>query len=182
MILYINCCVRKESRTKRLAQAVLNRLGDEITEIDLFKEKLSPLDLDTLERRTLLSEKEDFSDKMFDKAKQFASADTIVIAAPYWDMSFPAVLKTYIENIFVIGIVTEYDEKGIPRGLCKANRLIYVTTAGGPYISDFSYGYIRSLANNYFGISETSLVMAEGLDIIGIDPEEIMKKAMDENS
>lgn len=178
MILYINCCVRKESRTKRLAQAVLNRLGDEITEIDLFKEKLSPLDLDTLERRTLLSEKEDFSDKMFDKAKQFASADTIVIAAPYWDMSFPAVLKTYIENIFVIGIVTEYDEKGIPRGLCKANRLIYVTTAGGPYISDFSYGYIRSLANNYFGISKTSLVMAEGLDIIGNDPEEILKIAM----
>ncbi|MGN0989033.1 MAG: NAD(P)H-dependent oxidoreductase [Eubacteriales bacterium] len=36
---------------------------------------------------------------MFSYAKQFESVDVIVIFAPYWNLSFPASLKTYIENI-----------------------------------------------------------------------------------
>ena len=44
MKLYINCCVREELRTNRLAQAVLRKLGGEIAEIDLYKQKLYPLD------------------------------------------------------------------------------------------------------------------------------------------
>ena len=113
---------------------------------------------------------------MFDYAKQFAGADTIIIAAPYWDLSFPATLKTYIENIYVTGIVSAYDESGMPVGLCKAKELYYVTTAGGPYDPTYSYGYIESLAKNFFGIPETHLVKVEMLDIEGYDAEEILKR------
>lgn len=49
------------------------------------------------------------------------------------DLSFPARLKIYLENIYVTGIVSKYDENGRPRGLCRAERLYYVTTAGGPF-------------------------------------------------
>lgn len=38
-------------------------------------------------------------DAMFRFSHQFAAADKIVIAAPYWDLSFPAILKTYIEGL-----------------------------------------------------------------------------------
>ncbi len=179
MILYINCCVRKESRTDRLARCVLEKLGDEIKELRLYEENLKPLDLDTLNRRTELIESGDFSDPMFDRSKEFAMADTIVIAAPYWDLSFPALLKTYIENIYVTGIVSKYDENGMPKGLCRAKRLVYVTTAGGPYDPAYSFGYIKSMAKNFFGIPEVELVMAEMLDIVGSDPEAILKKAME---
>ena len=113
---------------------------------------------------------------MFDHAKQFASADTIVIAAPYWDLSFPSTLKIYIENIYVTGIVSAYDESGMPVGLCKAKELYYITTAGGPYAPTYSYGYIESLAKNFFGIPQTHLVKAEMLDIIGNDAEEILNR------
>ena len=41
---------------------------------------------------------------MFDLASQFQQADEIVIAAPYWDLSFPAILKLYLENIYVTGV------------------------------------------------------------------------------
>ena len=41
-------------------------------------------------------------------------ADTIVIAAPFWDFSFPAALKIYIENIYVTGIVSRYGSDGRP--------------------------------------------------------------------
>ena len=118
----------------------------------------------------------DFSDTIFDLAKQFASAETIVIAAPYWDSSFPSMLKIYLENIYVIGIVTDYDDKGMPKGLCSAKKLYYVTTAGGVYDSIYSYGYIENLAKNYFGIKQTELVKAEMLDIVGFDAEDILQR------
>ena len=41
---------------------------------------------------------------MFDLAKQFAEADEVIIAAPFWDLSFPAALKQYFEQINVLGI------------------------------------------------------------------------------
>ena len=176
MTLFINCCVREESRTDRLARAVLQKLGGNFTEIKLYEENLKPLYRETLNKRTALIEQSDYSDPMFDYAKQFASADTIVIAAPYWDLSFPATLKIYIENIYVTGIVSAYDESGMPVGLCKAKDLYYVTTAGGPYDPTYSYGYIESLVKNFFGIPETHLVKAEMLDIEGYDAEEILKR------
>ena len=178
MILYINCCVREESRTNILAQAVLQKLGGEIAQIDLYKENLHPLDKETLAKRTALIEKGDYNDSMFDYAKQFAAADEIVIAAPYWDLSFPAMLKIYFENIYITGIVSEYGENGMPHGLCKAKRIIYVTTAGGPYDPTYSYDYVESLAKNFFGIPETQLIKAEMLDVEGYSPEEILSKAI----
>ena len=176
MTLYINCCVREESRTERLAKAVLRKLAGEFTELNLYEENLKPLDRDTLNKRTALIEQGDYSDPMFDYAKQFADADTIVIAAPYWDLSFPALLKTYIENIYITGIVSAYDESGMPVGLCKAKELYYVTTAGGPYDPTYSYGYIESLAKSFFGIPTTHLVKAEMLDIVGNKAEEILNR------
>ena len=176
MTLFINCCVREESRTDRLARAVLQKLGGNFTEIKLYEENLKPLDRGTLNKRTALIEQGDYCDPMFNYAKQFASADTIVIAAPYWDLSFPATLKIYIENIYVTGIVSAYDKSGMPVGLCKAKELYYVTTAGGPYDPTYSYGYIESLVKNFFGIPETHLVKAEMLDIEGYDAEEILKR------
>ena len=179
MTLYINCCVREESRTERLAKAVLRKLGGEFTELNLYAEDLKPLDRDTLNKRTALIERGDYSDPIFDYAKQFASADTIVIAAPYWDLSFPATLKTYIENIYVTGIISAYDKNGMPVGLCKAKELYYVTTAGGPYDPTYSYGYIESLAKDFFGIPGTHLVKAEMLDIIGNNAEEILNREIE---
>ena len=182
MVLYINSCVRKNSRTDKIARALLNKLGGEYTEIYLPAENLQPLSEEKLEKRTALIAQGDYSDKMFDYAKQFASADKIVIAAPYWDCSFPSVLKIYIENIYITGIVSEYTADGSPRGLCKASELIYVTTAGGPYVSDYGFGYIKELAENFMGIPKTTLIKAEMLDVEGFNSEEIVKKAIEDIS
>ena len=115
---------------------------------------------------------------MFKYAKQFASADVILISAPYWDLSFPAILKTYFENINVNGITFSYSEKGYPVSLCKAKKLIYITTSGGPIISDdFGFGYIKSLAKNFYGIADIAYIKAEGLDIFGANIQEILEKA-----
>ena len=177
MILYINCCVREDSRTDELAHEVLRRLGGTFTELKISELNLLPLSRERLERRTALLEAEAYDDPMFDLARQFAAADTIVISAPYWDLSFPAELKLYIENIYATGIVSEYTEDGQPHGLCQAGCLYYVTTAGGPYDPAYSFDYLKTLAVQYLGVKEAKLIKAEMLDIVGNDPRAILDKA-----
>ncbi len=176
MILYINCCVRSGSRTDRLARAVLDKIG-KYTELYLPDEDIKPLTEEMLNKRTELLGSGIMNDHMFYYAHQFANADKIVISAPFWDGSFPSLLKVYIENIYAVGIVSRYSSDGMPIGMCKADELVYVTTAGGRYIPDFSYGYIKTLAEQCFGIKTTKLVMAEMLDIEGMDAEKILQEA-----
>ena len=178
MILYVNACVRRESRTDRIARALLAKLGGEVEEVRLAEEKPEPLSEERLGRRTRLIEKGDYSDPMFRLAKQFRAAEAIVIAAPYWDLSFPAVLKAYLENIYVTGLVSEYGPDGMPRGLCRGRKLYYVTTAGGPFFPEYSYDYVRALAVNCFGIPETELIKAEMLDVEGFDAEELVRQTI----
>lgn len=174
MILFINACVRADSRTEKLARALMRKLAGAQTEVKLADQPLEPLSEARLDRRTELIERRSYDDPMFRLARQFQQADGIVIAAPYWDLGFPALLKLYLENIYVTGLVSEYTEEGIPRGLCRAKKLWYVTTAGGPYTPDFSYDYLRTLAQQYFGIPETELIAAEMLDVQGFDAQQII--------
>ena len=178
MILYINSCVREDSRTDRLAKALLKKLGGDFTELKLADMNISPLGRDALDKRTKLIAGRDYSDTMFDLAKQFAAADKIVISAPFWDFSFPSLLKIYLENIYVTGIVSHYNENGVPEGLCKASGLWYVTTAGGEFVPDYCYNYLSALAKVCFGIPETNLIKAEMLDIVGNDAEKILQTAI----
>lgn len=178
MILFVNCCIRSESRTKRLADSLLEKLG-QYEEIKLEEINLKQINRERLNKRTSLIEDSEFDNPMFNLAKQWANADIIVIAAPFWDLSFPSELKMYIENIYVTGIVSEYGDDGRPQGLCKAEKLYYVTTAGGPYNDKYGYQYIRDISLNYFGIKETKQIYAEMLDIVGNDPEKILKEAIE---
>lgn len=178
MILYINCCARRDSRTDRLARALLEKLGD-YEELRLYEEPLRPLEAEDLARRDELLARKDYGNEMFRYARQFAAADTIVVAAPLWDLSFPSQLKVYIENIYVTGVVTRYDEGGQPVGLCRGEKLYYVSTSGGPFDGRYGYEYLKSIATECFGIPSVQLVTAEGLDIWGNDPEAILQRAIE---
>ena len=179
MILYIDVCVRGDSRTRELGEALLSRLGGDVVRVNIGEMKFDITDEAFLKQRDSLIAKRMFDDDSFKLARQFAKADAIVIAAPYWDLSFPAALKQYIEKINVLGITFEYTAEGYPMGLCKADKLYYVMTAGGNYVpEEFGYGYIKALAENFYGIKEVRLIKATGLDIFGNNPEEIMAEAI----
>lgn len=177
-ILFINACVRPCSRTLELTETLLQKLKGDVQEIKLYETLLPVLDLNGMEKRNLAAQNNDFSDPLFAAAKQFATADIVVIAAPYWDLMFPAALKSYLENITVGGITFRYSPEGRPQSLCKAKALYYVTTAGG-FIgqNDFGFSYVKALAQNFFGINAIQRYAAEGLDIFGADVDEIMRKA-----
>ena len=177
-VLLINSCTRPNSRTKELAMHLLNFLEGEITQVDLYRTNVEPIDNFDLEKRTENISKGNFSCSEFEQAKQFADADIIVIAAPFWDLSFPSVLKIYFENITISGVTFEYAEKGRTVGKCRAKKLYYITTSGG-YIgnNNFGYDYVKALAENFFGVNDVNFYSAEGLDIHGADVEGIMNES-----
>lgn len=177
--LFINACVREGSRTAELAKIVLDGLGDEVREINLQDEKMQPLDRESLLLRDRLIAEHITDHPLMQYAREFSEADTIVIAAPYWDLSFPSLLKIYFEAVTVCGMTFCY-ENGVPNGLCRADRLFYITTAGGPIISDFGFSYVKELAESFYGIKQTKCFRAEGLDIMGADVDGIMEQAKDE--
>ena len=178
MILFLNACVREDSRTKRLTDHLLAKLDDSVQEVRLSEIRFPRVDEDFLRHRDRCVAERDYSDEIFDYAKTFAQADTIIVAAPFWDLSFPSMLKQYFEQINVLGLTFVYSADGIPQGLCKAKTLYYVTTAGGPiYSEEYGYGYVKALAQTFYGIPETTLFKADGLDIYGADVEGILHEA-----
>ncbi|MBO4689036.1 MAG: NAD(P)H-dependent oxidoreductase [Clostridiales bacterium] len=202
MILFINACVRNESRTRQLAEAVLRKvLKDaergisapgtetsegakrpfEIQEVKLEDIAFPVVDEAFLKRRDALIAQQKWDDPIFDLARQFASADEIVVAAPYWDLSFPAALKQYFEQINCMGVTFEYTPDGYPEPMCRTKKLHYVTTAGGAFVpEEFGYGYVKALAQGFYGIQDVELTMAVGFDIAGADVEKILKDAIDQ--
>ncbi len=183
-LLYVDSCIRREtSRTERLAQVLLGRLlyeeGYELETLVLEEEQLAPLTGELVDARTEGTKAGDFSHPVFSYAKQFAAADAVVFAAPYWDFSFPAMFKIYLELLCAQGVTFNYSPEGIPTGLVRAKKAYYVTTAGG-YVSEWDYGWdqVKALCQLYFGIGDVKAFRAEGLDIVTNDPERIMADAI----
>lgn len=177
-ILFVNACPRKDSRTKLLADYLLSKLKGALYERNLANTELLPLTEYTLALRENLVHQGDFSHPLCVLAKEFSSADSIVIAAPFWDLSFPALLKLYIEHINLVGVTFAYHTDGRPYGLCKAKKLYYVTTAGGPIVNDaYGYGYIHALAKNFYGIPNIYCIKAENLDVDGMKVDNILRHA-----
>ena len=180
MILFINACVRSCSRTKRLTDRLISKLDDFVSVVRTGEICFPSMDEAFIDRRDSAVAAQDFSDPLFDLGKEFAAADTIVVAAPFWDLSFPSSLKQYFEQINIPHVTFYYDEQGIPRGLCRAKKLYYVTTAGGPiFNAEYGFGYIRELAQTFYGIPDVEMIKAENLDIIGADVEGILREAED---
>ena len=178
-VLFVNCCIRRDmSRTQKLADLFLKQLENkgtyEITELCLMDEGLVNMTEGFFHQRDVLLAKKDFSHPRFRYAHAFAQADKIVIAAPFWDLSFPALLKTYIENLCVEGITFECNEQGC-FGLCKADHLVYVTTRGGFYDGspmEMGSRYIEAMSD-FFGIEKYDCLFAEGLDM-GLRPVNVI--------
>ena len=171
-LLFVNCCISQrggDSRTKALADAFLaafraSHPGAEVEEVTpeaLLA--LKPFDAEMLNRRDALAAENAFDAPVYALARQFRAADAVVVAAPFWDLSYPAALRTYIEYISANGLTYHYDAAGC-HGDCTAGHLVYLTS-GGDVEREDSIGVLhwRQLAA-MFGIPKFDYVFTGGLD------------------
>lgn len=174
-LLFVDGCISQrgaESRTRHLADAFLTafRTGHpdwEVETVEVAALDLKPFTPQALDERDALASVGAWDAPVFDQARQFRAADAVVVAAPFWDLSYPAVLRTYIEYISANGLNYHYDFDGC-HGDCQGQWLLYLTS-GGDFEREDSVGVIhwRQLAA-MFGIPRFDYVFAGGLDI---DPE-----------
>ena len=185
-LLFINACVRGErSRTLKLARRFLAGYQKAhpdtvVTQRDLCADRLQPQYPEILAERDALWNAGKLDQPMFEPARQFAAADKIVVAAPFWDLCFPAVLKIYLERVTVADLTFGYDEQGAMVGKCRASKLFYITTRGGNYAgTDLEMGtpIMKALCTMY-GIPELVTLAAEGLDDVRQDGAALLSAAL----
>ncbi len=185
-VLLIDACPRPQgaSRSRRLGDAFLQALRAKHPELQmevlrLDEMQLMPLTGETEARRSKLIDAGRLDDPMFAPAHSFASAELIVVCAPYWDFAFPASLKTLIEHVCVRTLSFTYVNDR-PVGLCRAEHLVYLTSAGG-FIGENNWGgdYLRAVTGQLLGVKRFHQISAEGLDMLGAEPEAILAAAME---
>ena len=118
-LIFIDACQRGAdiSRTHRICRAFLDELEKVhphiwVETVCLREEQLAAFDGPMVEERSRLIEQGKPEKPMFPLADSFNEADFFLIGAPYWDLSFPAALKVYVENIFVNKINFACGENG----------------------------------------------------------------------
>lgn len=180
-LLFVNACPRGEdSRTLRLARSFLAELSCHadvhVTTQDLPGLGLRSMDAGALAVKEALCDRHAWDDSFFRHARPFQQADVVLIAAPYWDLSFPSILKIWVENMYVRNLTFRYEDNRCI-GLCRGREAVYITTAGSPIgENDWGAAYIRAVMNT-LGIPGFTSVRAEGLDLAGNDAEAIMAQA-----
>ena len=180
-LLVIDCCIRGElSSTKRLLKAFIEKFGGgyEVEYLNLCEQNLRPMDNDELALRNRLVKEGRFDDAMFCYANSFLKADKIVVAAPYWDFSFPALLKVYLEKLAITGLTFGYEGTSSV-GYCKAEKAVLLSTAGG-FISGPNLGseYVKAFVN-MLGITNFSSFVIEGLDIDPSKREQLLLEGIE---
>ena len=116
--LFVNACMRGEaSRTLALCREYLERF-DDVVEVDVAALDLKPFDADRVAYRTEKQRAGEWDDPIFSLSRQFAEADDIVIGVPYWDLSFPAAFKTYLEHVSVCELTVHSTEDARCEGIC----------------------------------------------------------------
>lgn len=186
-LLIVDCCISQRgehSRTRHLLDAYVEgfrRCCPQVETETVTPERmlaLRPFDVGMLNDRDALAAVGAWEAPVFDLARQFRAADAIVVAAPFWDLSFPAALRTYIEYISANGLTYHYESDGC-HGDCRAERLTYLTS-GGDVEREDSVGalYWRQLTA-MFGIGRFDYVFAGGLDLDPAKAPELTKAAGD---
>ncbi|GAB4288320.1 MAG: NAD(P)H-dependent oxidoreductase [Methylophaga sp.] len=114
-------------------------------------------DLRTDEQKAVLA----LSDSLIDELKQ---ASHIVIAAPVYNFSVPAVLKAWIDQVARARVTFRYTENG-PEGLLKGKKAYLVMASGGVALGsevDYASTYLRHVMG-FLGINDITLVNANEL-------------------
>lgn len=186
-VLYIKANIKNEgeSRTFKVSDSFVeeykkNNPEDEIIILDLYKENIDFLRADDLGKLFGPKDEESKNNSILKYAYQFADADKYIIAAPMWNLSFPAILKAYIDYVSVSGITFKYTAEG-PVGLLNNKKAVHIVSRGGGYDnSPYEMGdrYLRTILG-FFGIKDIETIGIDNLDVIGVNVEEKVEEGIE---
>ncbi|PQQ66507.1 FMN-dependent NADH-azoreductase [Acetivibrio saccincola] len=199
-LLYIIGNSKKEeessSRTvsRRLVNAILEKIDNvELEELNLYEEHIPQLKgcyfesrsaIVSVEARSSLTKEEQREvAKIEQLCDQFKSADIYVLAVPMWSLSFPALVKEYIDCIIQTGKTIAF-KNNKPYGLMndKPRTFIYVQSSGAsipwllkPALSK-GLNYVQDIMK-FIGISNFYELLVDGTGDTEEERQEAIKNA-----
>lgn len=180
--------------SRELVNRILEKHPDlELEELDLYQEYIPRPKYKYFSSRSTLASGEELLklssqeqkdiQEMIKLCKQFVEASVYVVASPMWSLSFPAVLKDYIDCVMQADhTITFENEK--PKGLLddRARTFIYVQSSGAniPWIlkpvMDKGLNYVEDIIK-FTGISKFEELLVDGTGTTDEEKGEAIEKA-----
>ncbi|AZU65106.1 FMN-dependent NADH-azoreductase [Neobacillus mesonae] len=199
-LLYITANPKKDvklSKGAQIGEAFLEEFKKvqpdvDIEQMHLYSMYIPEIDMDLLYGRAKLSfmgyTKEQLPEaertkleKMHALADRFIAADYYVFVTPIWNLGAPAILKSFMDCLFITGKTFTNTPEG-PKGLLTGRKALHIQTRGGVYSTgpmvEFEMGdrYLRK-ALEFLGFDLMDTVIAEGMDHFPKLVPEIIAKA-----
>ncbi len=165
----------------------------ELEELDLYKEDIPELNYRLLKSRAelvsgaeyeVLSQKDKKAvDRVNELCDQFISADIYVIATPMWNVSFPSILKRYVDCIIINNKVIKVSPEEVIGLLDDKKRdMVYIQSSGGVYPKIFGGKFNHGVdyfhdTFKFLGINKFEKILVQGVDVPDIGRDEAIKKA-----
>jgi putative NADPH-quinone reductase len=130
LVLFAHPC--QESFSSALHATVVDRLGKagwEVDDCDLNAEGFSPV-LTEEERRGYHEEPANLG-PVAEYVERLRAADAMVMVFPVWNFGYPAILKGFLDRVFLPGVSFKLVDGKVKPNLTHIRKLAAVTTYGG---------------------------------------------------
>ncbi|MEY8000621.1 FMN-dependent NADH-azoreductase [Clostridium sp. Mt-5] len=186
-LLYITANTKPEetSISKTVGRRFINNFISEsknytVEELNLYNENIPEINDRIFKGRGQLASGADYNnlseedkksvDRINTLCDQFLSADTYVIAAPMWTLSYPSRLKSYLDCIMVNDKIIKISQEDVI-GLLddKIRNMVYIQSCGSVYPKIFNskfnhaIDYFRDVFK-FLGINKFEHILVEGTD------------------
>ncbi|NCD00815.1 flavodoxin family protein [bacterium] len=148
--------------------------------IDLYKINYYPI----LKENELYSMgHKDISKRNIKIQEKIKKSDKLLFIYPTWWQNMPAILKGFIDRIFVSGFAFKY-ENGLPKKLLKNKKAVIFTSTGGPKIYNnlinrkISIKILSKHVLNFSGIKSKGFILSSANNLNEKKKEEIKKIAL----
>ncbi|WP_028594175.1 FMN-dependent NADH-azoreductase [Paenibacillus assamensis] len=162
------------SYSRQLGKHFVEQLDQvEVAQVNLYEETIPLIDGSVLDAWGKLAAGAALSDaqqatvaRMNEILDQFMAADVVVFEVPMWNLSYPPLLKAYIDNITIAGRTFKYTAEG-PQGLAGGKKVVLVESRGGDYTVmpalQFTHNYMQA-AMGFIGITDYSNLVVQGVN------------------
>lgn len=168
--------------------------NDEVVHIDLFKENIPFIDAEVFSGWGKLASGTSFEElseqeklkvsRLGELNEQFISANKFVFVTPFWNFSYPPVMKAYLDAVSVAGKSFEYSDEGQPIGLLTDKKALHIQARGGLYsespTAELEMGdrHIQVMMN-FFGVPSFEGLYIEGHNKVPAKAQEIKEGAIE---
>lgn len=151
--------------------------NDQVIHVDLYKENIPHIDAEVFSGWGKLRSGATFESLSEDEKlkvtrlgeinEQFISADKFVFVTPFWNFSYPPVMKAYLDAVSVAGKSFRYTENGQPVGLLTDKKAVHIQARGGFYsegpAAELEMGHRHlQVMMNFFGVPSFEGLFVEG--------------------